>query len=302
MKLRSLGEFGLIRRIAKKADRETVLVGIGDDAAVVKVSHGNNYLLLTTDMLIEGVHFLKSKASPYQIGHKAVAVNISDIAAMGGFPKYGVVSLGLPKDTDVEFVDRMYKGMRKVSGKFKMDIVGGDISLSQKLVVNVALVGEVERKNLILRKGARAGDLLFVTGTLGGATKKKHLIFKPRLEEARLLVKNFHPTSMIDISDGLSQDLSHLTCASGVGAVLYEELIPVFRRTDCFTDALSEGEDYELLFTISSQEIKRFLKVSRRWKVKVSCIGEIVEEGFGMKLVDKKGNTNMLKPKGYSHF
>ena len=303
MKLESLGEFKLIERIAGGSKRmKSIVHGIGDDAAVIETSRAGGYLLFTTDTLLEGVHFLRSSASAYQIGRKAMAVNISDIAAMGGFPLYAVVSLGLPPDLDVTFVDRMYRGMRKIAGTFKVGIVGGDISRSRTLMVNVALIGEVEKKNLVSRGGAKRGDTVFVTGTLGGAVKKKHLRFVPRVREARMLVEHFHPTSMIDISDGLAQDLGHIVKASNAGAVLYEELLPISKSADSLESALSEGEDYELLFTLPPKEVKKLLKTSRGWKVKLSCIGEIAAKEFGITLVNKKGKSRLLQPKGYAHF
>ena len=184
-KLQDIGEFGLIKRIAdkEKISDKDVVVGIGDDTAVLKYKK-NLYLLLTTDMLVEDVHF-NQKATPFQIGWKALAVNISDIAAMGGIPKYGLVSLGLKKNTSLKFVDELYRGIKTIAKRFDVQIVGGDTVSSSKLVINIALTGEVEKKYLTLRKGAKIGDKIYVTGRLGGSIIGKHLSFIPRVKEAR---------------------------------------------------------------------------------------------------------------------
>ena len=187
--LKDIGEFGLIKRIAKaeKISDKDVIAGIGDDAAVLKYKK-NLYLLLTTDILIEDVHF-NQKATPFQIGWKALAVNISDIAAMGGIPRYALVSLGLRKEIPIKFVDEIYQGIRTLAKKFDVQILGGDTVSSSKIVINIALTGEVEKSCLTLRKGAKIGDKIYVTGRLGGSITGKHLSFIPRVKEARYLLK-----------------------------------------------------------------------------------------------------------------
>ncbi len=296
-----IGEFGLIDRIAKsiKVDA-SVIKGIGDDAAVIRFTN-NRYLLFTTDMLIEGVHFSLREATAYQIGWKALGVVTSDIAAMGGLPRYATISLGLPKGLSLRFIDQLYKGMRGLSVKFKINIVGGDTNRSKKIVVDVALLGEVEKKKLVLRSGAKVGDIIFVSGTLGGSLKKRHLTFLPRLKEARHLVKNYKLNSMIDLSDGLSSDLNQIAKASNVGAIIYEGLIPISRETDSLEAALNEGEDFELLFSLPLNEARR---LSSSWKMKVPLvqIGEIVKKSLGLRVITKAGRERRLVPKGFKHF
>ncbi len=294
--LQDIGEFGLIRRIAKaeKISDKDVVVGIGDDTAVLKYKK-NLYLLLTTDMLIEGVHFNK-KATPFQIGWKALAVNISDIAAMGGIPKYGLVSLGLKKNTSLKFVDELYRGIKTIARKFDVKILGGDTVSSSKLVINISLTGEVEKKYLTLRKGAKIGDKIYVTGRLGGSISGKHLSFIPRVKEARYLVKNLHPTAMIDISDGLLSDLKRICEASNVGARIEQSKIPVSREAVSLQNALTGGEDFELLFTVS----KKYNNLIKSAKFSITQIGEITKRGII--LLDERNKNIHLKETGFDHF
>jgi len=294
--LQDIGEFGLIRRIAekKKISDKDVVVGIGDDTAVLKYKK-NLYLLLTTDILIEGVHFNK-KATPFQIGWKALAVNISDIAAMGGIPKYALVSLGLKKNLSLKFVDEIYQGIRSLAKKFRVKIVGGDTVASSKIVINVALTGEVEKKYLTLRKGAKIGDKIYVTGRLGDSISGKHLSFIPRVKEARYLVKNLHPTAMIDISDGLFSDLKRICEASDVGAKIEQKKIPVSREAVSLQNALTGGEDFELLFTVS----KKYNNLVKSAKFSITQIGEITKRGII--LLDERNKNIHLKETGFDHF
>ncbi|MFH1888779.1 MAG: thiamine-phosphate kinase [Candidatus Omnitrophota bacterium] len=296
--IKSIGEFGLIDRVKKliKTDA-SVVKGTGDDCAVIKFT-GDKYTLFTCDMIVEGVDFT-AKEDPYLIGRKAIAVSVSDIAACAGLPRYCLVSLAMTANTGVKFTDRLIKGMLSVTKKYGINLVGGDISRSKQLVIDVSMLGLVEKKNLILRSGARDGDVIFVTGSLGGSIKGKHLTFTPRLKEARLLAKNFKVNSMIDISDGLAQDLGHILKESSKGAIIYEDLIPLSSKARNLDDALYMGEDFELLFTISVRESKR-LRRSR-----LNCfqpIGQIVHRECGLKMVDKKGRVKVIKPKGYHHF
>ncbi|MDD5437122.1 MAG: thiamine-phosphate kinase, partial [Candidatus Omnitrophica bacterium] len=215
--LKNIGEIGLIERIAGKVRRDrSVVKGIGDDTAVIKWTEGK-YLLFTCDMTIEDVHFRRRRATPFQIGWKALGRNISDIAAMGGVPRYALVSIGLDPRLPVSFAEGIFAGMDALAKKFRINIVGGDTSRSGKLVIDVSLIGEVENPRLALRSGAREGDAIFVTGFIGGSIKGRHLGFTPRLNEARALVKNFKINSMIDISDGLLLDLGRVLEASGAG-------------------------------------------------------------------------------------
>jgi len=298
MLIGSLGEFGLIDRIKKliKTDA-SVIKGTGDDCAVIKFSK-DKYMLFTCDMLVEGVDFT-GKESPYLVGRKAIAVSISDIAACAGLPRYCLVSLGVPKNSSVEFIDKLIKGMSRLARKYGINIVGGDISRSRQLTIDVSMLGIVEKKNLILRSGAKIGDIIFVTGKLGGSILGKHLRFIPRLKEARSLVKNFRVNSMIDISDGLTQDLGHILEESSTGAIIYEDLIPISKQARNLNDALYWGEDFELLFTLSAFEAK---KLYRKKLTGFKPIGEIVDKKYGLRLMDKRGKEKFIKPKGFQHF
>jgi thiamine-monophosphate kinase len=327
MELKEIGEFGLIDRVASRLkNTKSVVKGIGDDTAVLQYTR-DKFLLFTTDMLVEDVHFrlssgpggrdtsglsragegrmprTMSPATPAQVGHKAIGVNVSDIAAMGGVPRWAVVSIGIRKGVDVGFVDRLYAGMDKVCKRFGLEIVGGDTNRSDKVVISVSLIGEVEKDNLVLRSGAKPDDVIFVTGTLGGSIYGKHLCFTPRLKEARLLVQNVKVNSMIDISDGLSSDLNQIAKASNVGAILLADKIPVSKKTYNLRNALHDGEDFELLFTLSPREAKTFTeKFRNRMRVPVTEIGMIVEGFCNISLAYPDGHSEVLKREGYNHF
>lgn len=298
MLIKEIGEFGLIERFRKliKTD-SSVIKGTGDDCAVLEFDR-NNYQLFTCDMIIEGIDFtLKDK--PYLIGRKSLAVAISDIAACAGLPRYCLVSLGTPKNTSVEFIDKILKGVLGLAMKYNINLVGGDLSRAKKLTIDVSMLGIVEKKKLVLRSGAKAGDIIFVTGELGGSILGKHLRFMPRLKEARFLVNNFRVNSMIDISDGLAQDLGHILHESSKGAIIYEDLIPISKQARNLNDALYAGEDFELLFTVPLLEAK---KICRKKLSGFKPIGEVTDKKYGFRLVDKKGKEKIIKPKGYQHF
>ncbi len=328
MELKELGEFGLIDLIRKKVytkDKRVVL-NIGDDAAVLKSSPGK-LLIFTTDTMMEKVHFDLRYFSFKDIGWKSMAANLSDIAAMGGTPLAGLVSLGLPKKIKVEQVLELYSGMKILSSKFKCPIVGGDIFFSpQGVVVTISLLGEVERNLFKTRGAAKVGDLIYVTGDLGEAEAglrvlrkskakknsitKKHLTPYPRVFESRLLIRNLKITSMIDVSDGLSSDLHHICEESNKGALIYAKKIPVSQRitTVCkslnlspLNLALSSGEEYELLFTLRPGQEKKIAKMTNG-KFRVTLIGEIRKKEEGFKILDLDGKTKNLKKTGYTHF
>ena len=297
MLIGKLGEFGLIERFRESIKTDTsVIFGSGDDCAVLKFNK-NYYQLFTCDMIVEGVDFRHSD-DPYLIGRKAIAISISDIAACAGVPHHTVVSMGLPKDTKIQFVDKLFKGALDLAKKYKINLVGGDISRAKQLMLDVSMLGIVEKKNLVLRSGAKAGDIIFVSGSLGGSIRGKHLKFTPRVEEARFLVKNYKINSMIDISDGLVQDLWHILEQSKVGALIYEDLIPISKQAHSLSEALYMGEDFELLFTAPHTEAKKILKKDHRF----IPIGEIVVRKYGLKLIDKKRRERLLEPKGFRHF
>ncbi|NTV30347.1 MAG: thiamine-phosphate kinase [Candidatus Omnitrophica bacterium] len=306
-KLPKVGEFGLIEKLKKFQRSSTRIVrGIGDDAAVLELDR-RRYQLFTTDMLVEDVHFLGG-VDPAALGHKAMAVNISDIAAMGGRPTFAVVSIGVPSGLSSRYIEAVYRGMRVCADRFGASIVGGDTVSADKLVINVALLGEVEKGRLVLRSGARPGDRIFVTGPLGGSLAfGRHLRFAPRLREARFLVERFRPSAMIDISDGLAGDLGHILRASGLSAWLDEERIPR-RRGVTLEAALRDGEDFELLFTLSSLKAKKLLECKSVAKdFNFIDIGEIVAghpgtRAGGLFLRDRCGIRRAVEMKGYTHF
>jgi len=298
MRVSDIGEFGLIRRFQKKISLDSSVVkGSGDDCAVLKFDQ-YNYQLFTCDMIVEGVDFLKN-ADLRLVGQKALAISISDIAACGGIPKHAVVSLGLPKNMRVAQIDRLSGGLFDFARKFKVNIVGGDLSASGKLIIDVSMLGQVEKNKLCLRQGARIGDLIMVTGEFGGSIKGKHLKFTPRLKEAQFLVHNFKVNAMIDVSDGLVADLGHILEASSAGAVLYESLIPLSKQARGTEEALCSGEEFELLFTVSRDQASKIIQ-STKHHFKV--IGEIMPEAFGLRLINFKNRYSKLNLKGYRHF
>lgn len=293
--LKQSGEFGWIV-MAKKYCK-----GIGDDTAVLRGTKKD--LLLTTDMLVEGRHFRRSQATPYEIGWKAMAVNLSDIAAMGGKPIAAVVALGAPASTTVKFLNELYRGLHAAAKRFGADIVGGDTNASKQLTLAVTLLGEVEKGKAVLRSGARLGDWIFVTGSLGGSyASKKHLRFIPRLREAQWLFKNCLVNAMMDLSDGLASDLGHICEASGVGAILNEKAIPVSSKAHTVTQALSEGEDFELLFTLSAKEGALLLrkKIPAGFP-KFTHVGWVVK-GSRVEWLRKNGRLEKLSLKGFDHY
>ncbi len=301
MKLKDIGEFGFIDKLKEmlKAN-SSVVCSIGDDAAVIKYSR-DEYFLFASDMLVENVHFKISGQKDIfaKIGHKALACNISDIASMGGVPKYAVISLGLSPDLDYKKALEFFSGAQKLARKFGISIVGGDLSRSEKVIVDVSLIGFVKKKNLTLRSGAHSGDIIFVTGPLGGSSSGKHLMFTPRLKVAQYIIKKYKINSMIDISDGLAGDLWQIIKASEKGAMLFKELLPITPGLRNIKAALYEGEDFELLFTVS---VKMAERITKDKKLKVYAIGEILENRKIFDLVNKKGRRRKLKPGGYEHF
>ena len=227
MCIKDIDEIKLTKRLSKNFHLdETVIKGPGDDAAVLAWTK-DKHLLFTCDMTIENVHFDLKRATPFQIGWKALGRNISDIGAMGGVPKYAVVSLGISSALDISVADGICKGIKSLADKFGVNIVGGDIAKSDKIIIDISLIGQVEKKKLALRSGAGVGDFIFVTGTLGGSIKRKHLNFMPRVSAARQILSGFKINSMIDISDGLVLDLNRILTASNVGSYIYESALPL---------------------------------------------------------------------------
>jgi len=305
------GEFSLIDREVRRGG---CVVGVGDDAAVIKYRR-DRYLLFTTDMLCEGDHFRINWSTPKQIGMKAMEVNVSDIAAMGGLPTYALISLSLTPQTSVDFVDRLYDGIYEAADKYDVNVVGGDTTHADLMVLNVAMLGEVEKDMLCLRSDAKVGDLIGVTGDLGKSAAGlellkagikgrvvDHLEPKCRLREGRKIAKYAH--AMIDVSDGLASEVNHICEMSKVGAVLRREDIPVSASTresaakvekDPLDYALNGGEDFELVFTIPKRDLKRI-----HVDCPLSVVGEIVDRSEGVAIED----CGKLKPLtgGYDHF
>lgn len=298
-RLKDIGEFGLIRLLSKGLCPGTgTIVGVGDDAAVIRGGSREDWLF-TTDIMVEDVHF-KRLMNPEGIGRKAMAVNLSDIAAMGGKPTFAVVSLGVPADLSVSFAQRLYRGMNTIARRFRVGIVGGDTVKSPRIIINVALLGRVGKGQAVLRSGAKPGDWIFLTGPVGGSYQSgRHLTFVPKIKEADFLVKNYSPSAMIDVSDGLAADLGHILEQSRVGAVIHVQNIPHPRGVS-LEAALSQGEDFELLFTLNPSQARRLMTTRRPYHF--FHIGEIVPKRQGLKWFDPAGRERTIKHKGYRHF
>lgn len=330
MELKQVGEFGLIHLLKDDTivDSRSVVIGIGDDAAVTLPSP-RQLQLLTADMLVEKVHFDLKTTTPWQLGYKAIAVNLSDIAAMGGTPKHVVISIALPKHTDLDFVVNLYQGMKEICREFGVNIIGGDtVSSPHDLVLNVTASGEVEPTNLVRRSGAHPGDIIAVTGTLGNSAVgldllirgdwedyefawplvTAHLTPRPQVKAGRA-VAGVGATSMDDISDGLASEVNEIAAASGVGMLISEEDIPLSSELikaaksldkSAVDYALYGGEDFQLIFTISPEKYNLLAELDLG--VKVTAIGNVTEKEAGVLIVGKDGNKTALEPRGYNHF
>jgi len=329
MKVSELGEFGLIELLAKIVGQpkgELVLIGIGDDAACWRT--GASTQIATSDSLIQDVHFALSTTTWRELGWKALAVNLSDIAAMGGLPQYALVSLGLPGDTEVASVVELYEGIEELARLFDVSIVGGDSVGAPVVMVSLAVVGKAQKNLSVLTRSAAApGELIAVTGCLGasaaglamlqgglrlypedketaGRLKEAHLRPHPRVVEGQALARH-GVKAAIDLSDGLVSDLVKLCKASGVGARLFTSQIPVHPMVrnsfggDAIQLALSGGEDYELLFTARSEVIDR---VRGAIACPVTVIGETVAEPEMVKVIDEHGNELNVEKAGWEHF
>ncbi len=329
MELKELGEFGLIDLIKQDCivDASTVVVGIGDDAAVIMPTK-DMLQLISTDMLMEGVHFDLSFISPFQLGYKSLAVNLSDIAAMGGIPKQVVVSLALPKQIETEFIIELYRGMKDLARQFGVNIVGGDtVSSLHGIAINVTVIGEVTEQKLQKRSGAKQGDLVVVTGTLGSSAAglallqngeyttcdfsdslvNAHLMPLPQVVMANDIANYSH--SMNDISDGLASEAKEIAIASEVGMCLYETEIPLspelitasrVLKKSALAYALYGGEDYQLIFTIAPEKYQ-LLKQCHLVN-SITVIGEVTPQNGVVELVQEDQQIVQLESKGYNHF
>lgn len=309
-----MNEFELIALLTRGLPaHEAVRVGPGDDCAVLDLGVPGQWVLFKTDAVVEGIHFTR-EAAPEQIGHKALARCLSDFAAMAGTPTAAVVTLALPQNHDVKFIEAIYAGMNRLAGRHHVAIVGGETTANpERLLLSLAVIGTVPRERCVLRSGSKPGDAIFVSGALGGSIHGRHLDFEPRLIEARWLAERFAIHAMIDLSDGLAGDLRHLLNAASVGAELLQDAIPISRQARLharehssaktpLAAALSDGEDYELLFTLASRDA---VALHDEWKkqfpdVKLSCIGRITAER-GLRLRTRKG-VQPITEHGYVHF
>lgn len=334
-----LGEFGLIDHLTKDLGKinDSTLLGVGDDAAILKF--GEQLTLVTTDMLVEGIHFDLMYTPLKHLGYKSVIVNLSDIYAMNGKPEQITVSIALSNRFSVEALEELYSGIRKACEIYQVDLVGGDTTSSNKgLIISITAIGTVHEDRVVKRKGAKIGDLICVTGDLGGSylgmqlmerekrlflsksipdfkadfEGQTYLVGRHLLPEARKDIIDFFekadivPSSMIDISDGLSSEILHICKHSGVGAFIEEGHVPIHSETqqmairfnmDPITAALSGGEDYELLFTLDPKDVDKI-----RYQNEIAIIGEIVSAADGVRLHTTGGQIHPIISQGWKHF
>lgn len=336
--LSDLGEFGLIRELTKELTPrvESTVKSVGDDAAVIDKNE-EEYQLISTDFLMEGIHFDLSYTPLKHLGYKSIAVNVSDIAAMNGIPEQVTVSLAVSNRISYEAIRELYEGIEMACKDYHIDLVGGDTTSSLSgFLISVSIIGKVQKKNVVYRSGAKVNDMICVTGDLGAAyvglqlLEREKQVFlaneqmKPQLEGNEYLIErilkpqarmdvihafggeNFVPSAMIDVSDGLASELLHLSSQSDKGVEVWDENIPIDNRTyeqalefniDPATCALNGGEDYELLFTCSEDDYKKIEKLPD-----IHPIGKVTEKSTGRKFVTKQGNVYDLKAQGWNHF
>jgi thiamine-monophosphate kinase len=295
MKLRDIGEDRLLDRLLSRLwVGKQVLNGPGDDCAMVETPDHQNLLVLKADCVVAGVHFLPT-ANALHVGWKAMMRPLSDFAATSAVPQSALITLIAPEKTTVEWVERLYRGLSRAAKRFKVSIVGGEMSrIAGPVAISVSVAGFVERNRSVSRQGGKAGDDLFVTGRLGGALKQKHLQFVPRIVESRWLTRNFPIHAMMDLSDGLGADLPRLAKASRVGFAIELESLPLARGAK-IDNAISEGEDYELLFAISRRERNRLL---RSWQKRFPRLLLTRIGSFSR----RSTRNHQLLPRGYTHF
>jgi thiamine-monophosphate kinase len=327
LKLKGLGEFGLIDLIRQKSPQgQGVQRGIGDDATEIRLPAGH-HLLTSTDLLIENVHFRRDWTDWNSLGHKAVAVNLSDIAAMGATPRYLYLGLACPGDTDLADIDQFLNGVLDEASRYDVALVGGDTCHSPgPWLIAVTIEGSAPACQAIGRDGARAGDLIMVSGTLGDSALALQMLRDGRIPDAELMARHHRPTArvelgrqlaerrlataMIDISDGLAGDLDHILQASGVDGVVDELLIPVSAVFENGTDSrpvrqeltLYGGEDYELLFTVSREKLAEIEALGAELQTTITRIGSVREGPGRIWLRDSTGATHSLSVRGYDHF
>jgi len=332
LKITAIGEFGFINRINRflKKRLPPGAAGIGDDCAVIPLT-GSKCLLVTTDMLVEGTHFMLPKIKAHDLGHKSLAVNLSDIAAMGGRPEWAFVSLAIPPQTSVEFLDGFYKGMKAIADKYEVGIVGGDTTRSGfGLVINIAVTGSAFKNRIKYRSNAMEGDVIVLTNYVGDSNAglstllndlaldrdaryliRKHNRPEPELSEGSWLAARRAVRSMMDVSDGLDSDIRRIMESSGSGAEIYLEKLPVspplLRKAkglcaDPLETAAKGGEDYCLLATVDPQLIKRLAADFRReFGRPLYSVGRITGKSSGLRYF-KNGQRMKLEGRGFEHF
>jgi len=333
MNLKQIGEFGLIKKLSDGClvRKNHVIKAIGDDAAVFMQPVGE-VVLVTTDMMVERVHFLRNATSGYNLGYKSLAVNLSDIAAMGAGAREAFVSIAIPEDCSIEFIEDIYKGIKQLAARFQVNLLGGDTTGSQKdLVINVVVVGSAPKEEILYRSGAKKGDIIFCTGYLGDSRagchlilnkiegdsetfktlKNAHLIPKPYLREGKFLARCGGVHAAIDISDGLSSDLGHILEQSRAGAIIYAEKIPVSENLKKFCRlfnldpvryAVAGGEDYALLFTAAPDHANKIVRKYREaFNEPLFEIGEITDSNQ-LELEFPKGKKEIITATGWDHF
>jgi thiamine-monophosphate kinase len=331
MQIGDLGEFNLIERLLQHVGEAGpgVTLGAGDDTAAIKPSTGM-LLLATCDSQVEGHHFEQSQISPEQLGRRLAAVNLSDIAAMGGQPRWALVSLCLPPSTEIHFIEAVYRGLTAELNRFATRIVGGNITASELLMLDLTLLGEVPPSELLRRGGARPGDTILVSGHLGssaagraalnagldsGAARvaiEAHLTPQPRVAVGRIVAASGFGTAMIDVSDGFAQDLGHICDASGTGAIVQATALPIAAGAqevaialglDVLQLALSGGEDYELIVTAPADLTGELAgSVEREAGVVLTRVGTIVSRTEGRWLEQQDGRRVPLVARGWQHF
>jgi len=330
MKLKDIGEFGFIDRIRPETlpRPENVIKGIGDDCSVCR-STRDRVTLLTTDLLVEGVHFQLASIPPYKLGRKSIAVNLSDIAAMGGTPKQALVSVAIPDTVSLDILDSVFDGMKSMAREFDVNLVGGDTTASPlHLVINVALVGEAREEEVLYRSGAEPEDVIFLTGPVGASAAgldsllanrsfegqdtllDAHLDPHPHVRAGRIIAGLGVAHSMIDVSDGLAGDLGHICTESRVGAIIEENQIPTTRLFRSYCErfeldvtrlTINVGEDYVLLGTVPEGSAGKLGGELESAGCEFFPIGRIVKEP-GIRLLAPDGSTRDMKPSGWNHF
>ena len=336
--LRTVGEFGLIQRLRRQwpTSSPQVVQGIGDDAAILQPSPGQQ-LLVSTDVFIEGVHFDLAFQTPRDVGFRAATANLSDIAAMGGNPLYLLVSMAIPGHLQIRNVQACYRGLQEACSPYQVELIGGDTSSSlHHAFLSLTIMGTIQSDRSLTRNRAKVGDHVYVTGTLGDShaglhvlrtrannhprvrlrrdeqwLAQRHLRPTPRIVVGRLLARQGIAHAAIDLSDGLSGDICHVCEASRVGAEIWATALPLSPHLRTFAKnngvdpvefALRGGDDYELLFTAPSKYHQKVCDVAQKTKVSISCIGTIQPKSFGRRLRHDQGRTQTLKKQSYTHF